>query len=170
MKLFAVCCTLAGLVCAAAPPPPKDARPVVSQAQVNVWTKSWQDVLSLNDWTITTQIVRASSLNPDTLGHLKWDIEKKTALISVLDPLDYQLPPDAIPRDMEFTVLHELVHLRLGELPRSPASRDTEERVVNQIATALFKLQDSHPPRVPQLPTAATEKSKAPDEASRSAH
>ena len=125
---------LAGAVCTAAPPPPRtEVRPSVTQAQVDQWTKSWQDVLSLNDWTVTTQIVRVSALNPDTLGHLKWDIERKTALISVLDPLDYQLPADAIPRDMEFTILHELVHLRLGELPRNAASRNTEERVVNQI-------------------------------------
>ena len=142
----------------------------MTQAQVDQWTKSWQDVLSLNDWTVTTQIVRVTALNPDTLGHLKWDIERKTALISVLDPLDYQLPADAIPRDMEFTILHELVHLRLGELPRNAASRNTEERVVNQIASALFRLQEPHGSQAPVNQTATgVQKSKAPDEANRSA-
>jgi hypothetical protein len=42
--------------------------------------------------------------------------------------------------DMEFTVVHELVHLQLSSLPRSEASRSAEEHAVNEIAGALLKL------------------------------
>jgi hypothetical protein len=42
--------------------------------------------------------------------------------------------------DMEFTIVHEMVHLELASLPRSEASRRVEEHAVNEIATALLKL------------------------------
>jgi hypothetical protein len=42
--------------------------------------------------------------------------------------------------DMEFTIVHELIHLQLSSLPRSEASRSAEELAVNRIAEALLKL------------------------------
>ncbi len=45
--------------------------------------------------------------------------------------------------DMEFTVVHELVHLRLASLPKSDSSRSTEEAAVNSITEALIAL-DRH--------------------------
>ena len=42
--------------------------------------------------------------------------------------------------DMEFTVVHELIHLQLSSLPRSEASRSDEEHAVNRITDALLKL------------------------------
>jgi hypothetical protein len=41
---------------------------------------------------------------------------------------------------MELTIVHELVHLELASLPRSEASRSTEEHAVNGIADALLAL------------------------------
>jgi hypothetical protein len=43
-------------------------------------------------------------------------------------------------QDMEFTVVHELIHLELSSLPRSDASRREEEYAVNRITEALLKL------------------------------
>ena len=41
---------------------------------------------------------------------------------------------------MEFTIVHELVHLELASLPRSEASRSNEEHAVNLSAEALLRL------------------------------
>jgi hypothetical protein len=41
---------------------------------------------------------------------------------------------------MEFTVVHELIHLELSSLPRSQASRRAEEHAVNHISKALLDL------------------------------
>jgi hypothetical protein len=41
---------------------------------------------------------------------------------------------------MEFTVVHELIHLELSSLPHSEASRRVEEHAVNRLADALLKL------------------------------
>jgi len=121
--------------------PDKASPPVITQAQVDVWTKSWQRRLDLGEWKITTLIVRATDLRPDTLGNLRWNSDNKTAVIKVLNPLDYDLPASEIPTDIEYTVLHELIHLQLSVLPHDTTSKLAEEKVVNRIGEALFQLE-----------------------------
>jgi hypothetical protein len=113
----------------------------ITQAQVDDWTKGWQSRLDLNEWTITTNIVRVGDLKPDTLGNLKWNSSNKTAVIKVLNPIDYDLPAAEIPTDMEYTILHELIHLQLSVLPHDGSTKMTEEKVVNRISEALFQLE-----------------------------
>ena len=74
------------------------------------------------------------------MGNIHWDADKKRASIRVLDPADYKMPMAEILADLEFTVVHELIHLELSSLPRSDASRSDEEHAVNQIARALLAL------------------------------
>lgn len=100
----------------------------------------WQERMDLKDWDIRIEVVRADKLEPKTLGNIHWDTDIKQATIDVLSPLDYQLPYNAMLADMEVTVVHELVHLELASLPRSDASRRTEEHAVNEIAAALLRL------------------------------
>jgi hypothetical protein len=41
---------------------------------------------------------------------------------------------------MEFTMVHELIHLELASLPRTDASRRDEEAAVDRMAGALLRL------------------------------
>ena len=100
----------------------------------------WQDRLNLKDWDIKIQMVRTDQLEPKTLGNINWDCDVKAAKISVLSSYDYKLPYHEMLNDMEFTVVHELVHLHLASLPRSDASRRVEEKAVNELAAALLRL------------------------------
>ncbi len=100
----------------------------------------WQQRLNLQDWNISVLMTRRSDLKANTLGGIRWDKSKRTAVIRVQDPADYRLPAGEMLKDMEFTVVHELVHLELSSLPRSEASRSNEEHAVNQIAEALLRL------------------------------
>jgi hypothetical protein len=104
----------------------------------------WQQRLNLQDWNITVAMARTGELKPKTLGNIHWDLPKKTALIHVLDPADYKLPFHEMLQDMEFTVVHELIHLELApilsDLQRSDANRREEEHSVNHMADALLKL------------------------------
>ncbi len=108
---------------------------------------AWQKRLNLNDWKISVVVVRSTDLKPKTLGNIHWDGEKKTAVIRVLDPADYKLEKRAMLDDMEFTVVHELIHLELSPvlspLQRNDANRDEEEHAVNHMAQALLDL-DRH--------------------------
>jgi hypothetical protein len=100
----------------------------------------WQRRLKLEDWNITFKLVHFSDLKPKTLGNIHWDSDLKKASMSILTPADYKLAfPDAL-KDMEFTVVHELVHLQLSSLPRNEASRSAEEKAVNTITEALLNL------------------------------
>jgi len=111
----------------------------VTNAQLDQWLRTWQSRLALSEWKVEVRMVRATDLNPDTLGHLKWNAADHTATIKVLNPLDYELPADQIPADIERTVVHELVHLQLSVLPRN-GSKVTEEQVVNKLTEALLQL------------------------------
>jgi hypothetical protein len=74
------------------------------------------------------------------VDNVHWDPEKQTAVIRVLDAGDYEIGFPAVLRDVETTVVHELVHLELAYLPRNESSADPEEQAVTRIADALLKL------------------------------
>ncbi|HXB69903.1 MAG TPA: hypothetical protein VNY05_16745 [Candidatus Acidoferrales bacterium] len=104
----------------------------------------WQKRLNLQEWNISVVVVPAGELKPKTLGNVHWELEKKRAVIRVLDPADYTLPFNEMLKDMEFTVVHELIHLELApvlsDLHRSDANRREEEHAVNHVADALLNL------------------------------
>ena len=127
---------------------PIEKAPVVTEAQVQRWLQSWQKRLALEDWGISVHVVRSRELKPETIGNLRWNSATKTATIRVMDPRDYELPTSEIPADMEYTVVHELVHLQLAMLPKPPGSKEAEELAVNRIGAALFALEKgrSHTP------------------------
>ncbi len=100
----------------------------------------WQQRLALDDWKISIIMSRRSDLKPKTLGNIRWDADTKRATIRVLAPVEYKKKCGEMLDDMEFTVVHELIHLELSSLPRSEASRRVEEHAVNSLADALLKL------------------------------
>jgi hypothetical protein len=109
---------------------------------------AWQQRLNLQDWNISVVVSHTSDLKPRTLGNIHWDADKKTAVIRVLDPSDYKIPFDDVLKDIEFTVVHELIHLELSPvlspLQRNDANRREEEHAVNHMAEALLKLDRTH--------------------------
>jgi hypothetical protein len=115
-------------------------RAEVASSYVNERLAVWQQRLNLQDWKISIVMAHQSELKPKTLGNIHWESDKKTAVIRVLDAADYKMPFREMLDDMEFTVVHELIHLELSSLPRSDASRREEEHAVNQITDALLKL------------------------------
>ncbi|HLJ44838.1 MAG TPA: hypothetical protein VKU01_02445 [Bryobacteraceae bacterium] len=140
MKLVTVMVLGIAVSLGAVLPSEKATASAVTQTQVDEWTKHWQKRLDLSEWTITTLIVRVGDLRPETVGNLKWNSNEKTAVIKVLNPADYNLSPADVATDIEYTIVHELIHLELSVLPHDGTSKLTEERVVNRISEALFQL------------------------------
>ena len=101
----------------------------------------WQQRLKLSDWRINWAMARRADLKPDTVGQIHWDKPSKRASILVMDSCDYRMPFNAMLDDMELTIIHELVHLKLTSLPHSEASRGSEEQAVNGLSEALFALE-----------------------------
>jgi hypothetical protein len=100
----------------------------------------WQKRLKLEDWNISFKLVRLGELKPKTLGNIHWDSDLKKANMNILTPVDYKLTFLEALKDMEFTIVHELVHLQLSSLPRNEASRSAEEKAVNTLTDALLHL------------------------------
>ena len=115
-------------------------RGLLAESYINERLAVWQQRLNLKDWKISIAMSHPGDLKPKTLGNIHWDADKKSAMIRVLDASDYKMTFRDMLDDMEFTVVHELIHLELSSLPRSDASRRDEEHAVNQIADALLKL------------------------------
>jgi hypothetical protein len=126
---------------------PASERSLLAQsfAAERLWV--WQRRLNLQDWNISVVVSRAGELKPRTLGNVHWDLDKRTAVIRVLDPADYRLAPALILRDIELTVVHELIHLEiapaLADLHRTDANRAQEEKAVDHMADALLLLDRS---------------------------
>jgi len=117
-----------------------DEREARAQNFVKDKLQFWQKRLNLEQWEINVQLVRNTSLKPKTLGNIHWDASTMQATIDVQSSYDYKLPFQEMLDDMEFTVVHELVHLQLSSLPRSEASRSAEEHAVNEITQAFLNL------------------------------
>lgn len=100
----------------------------------------WQKRLGLDAWKIVVKQSAPGELRPGTLGNIYWDVDTHTARIRVLQATSYKTPYRVALEDMEFTVLHELIHLELASLPRSEASRGDEEEAVNAMTKALLTL------------------------------
>ena len=124
----------------ASPSPTAHERTLLAESFTKEKLWMWQKRLNLQDWDVSLEVVRSTELKPKTLGNIHWDTDVKSARIAVLSPMDYTLPYKEMLDDMEFTVVHEMVHLQLASLPRSDASRRVEEHAVNEIAKALLKL------------------------------
>ena len=126
------------------PPIKARERTILVEGYTNEKLWEWQKRLNLQDWKINVAVARTTELKPKTLGNIHWDTDKKTATIHVLDPADYTLPFEAMLKDLEFTVVHELIHLELAPvlapLQRSDENRRDEEHAVNHMAQALLDL------------------------------
>ena len=98
--------------------------------------KTWQKRLGLDDWNLSVQVVRQKDLDRNTWGNAEWDPQRKTGVISVLDPRDYNLKGSELKLDMECTIVHELVHIQVA--PLEAPDEGVREDVVNRIMTALL--------------------------------
>lgn len=116
-------------------------KPAITNAQVANWTRYWQKILGLDDWKVESYIVRAYELKPETLGNLRWNSVTRQATLRVLSPVDYDNPQVDISEDMEYTVLHELLHLQLCLLPKPPNKKEEEEQAVNRLADGYMILK-----------------------------
>jgi hypothetical protein len=106
------------------------------QAHLEKQLRGWQKRLGLEDWDLSLQVVRKSALDQDTWGNAEWDSDAKTGVISVLDPQDYNLKGSELKRDMECTIVHELVHIQVS--PLDSGNPQAHEEVVNRIMNALL--------------------------------
>jgi hypothetical protein len=100
----------------------------------------WQQRLGLAQWKFSVVFSLPSELRPNTVGNIRWDAAEKSAVIRILAASEYELDCQDALRDMEFTIVHEMLHLKVSVLPRCDAIRQDEESAVNDLTRALLML------------------------------
>jgi len=137
---------------------PKQVEPVVTQKQVEHSIHYWQHALRLDDLDIYGLIVPLNKLPDGTTGASKCSFS--TCEIRVLQPSDYvklennTLEGKEILNDIENTIVHELVHIRLRKLSDIYKTKTieciiteectyAEEYVVVRITSALLYGRES---------------------------
>lgn len=114
-----------------------------TQEQLEDLCREWQERLRLQDWRVRIAISRQWEFeNHEREGECDWQLDKKRAVIRILDPVDY--PPNlVVPQDQEKTLVHELLHLHgapLG-LPQDTAREIALENFIEFTAQALVELK-----------------------------
>ena len=142
-RLFLLFVAFVALLCAGM-------TPTVSQKTLDGMVKHWQHVLLLDDWQVTAIAVRLDELPEGTTGLSRAFPAYQALRIYVLDPVDYEVLAQRdnlrvkkgkeITRDIEDTVVHELLHLRLRQLRQADDAglEAAEEVVVVRLTKALL--------------------------------
>jgi hypothetical protein len=109
----------------------------------------WQRVLRLQDWDVSVSIVRRHDLRCESALAEGTISQYRRAQLRVLDPADWGPREWPIERDMEASLLHELIHLHLHDLrvaeKRADGSDTPEwtalERCAESVARALLTVE-----------------------------
>lgn len=99
----------------------------------------WQKRLHLEAWKITVEVCPRSVLRGGTVGNVRWEPDAKTARIRVMQASDYDLPLEEALADMEFTIIHELVHVQ-----KDGGGEDEVDAVVYSLLLAQDNRHLSH--------------------------
>lgn len=117
-----------------------DRHPTPTQAQLDELLADWQRRLRLRDWNVKVQLRRRHDMSlEDSCGACRWQLSKKLACVELLDPIDYDPGSFGWPQDVEWTLVHELLHLHFapfaefGDGPLNTA----QEQAIDLIAGAL---------------------------------
>lgn len=124
----------------------KSVEKVLTSKQLLNLVDDWQDRLHLVDWAIAVSYCTPDEMpSLQAMGSCGIDQPHKQAQMCILHPKYFAPLGNAYTlRDLEHTVVHELLHIHLDCLD-TPATRDREtEQVINLLADALIYLKYSN--------------------------
>jgi hypothetical protein len=123
---------------------------ILSTEELVTLCAEWQRRLRLQDWTVTVRRVRSSEFagGPHFGGQVSFNNDKRAACIKIAEPDDYENTCNVDmerPQDMEYTLVHELLHLHVAPLNHLIKTDSIEERfeehLVDSVARALVALK-----------------------------
>jgi hypothetical protein len=126
----------------------------------------WQKVLRLQDWDVEVRIVRQRDMAHGGAAELRTSSPYRAAVLTLRDPIDFK-PSESIydgrMRDMEDSIVHELLHLHTRDLNLPVAAPDDEstpievahERCIDAISAAMITLERQADERVAECRASA---------------
>ena len=98
----------------------------------------WQEKLRLRDWMIQINIKREQDFTTsDSNAEILYNLSNKSAFISMMDPVDFD---DLLPQDMEWLLIHELLHLHFAPMDNN-RNRTSIEQGIESITYGLVQLE-----------------------------
>jgi len=109
----------------------------LNQEELDRLLAEWQKRLRLQDWDVKAKIVRARDLDSfDRSAQVSWTFNSRTALIKIMDPIDYPHNCEW-PNDLEESLVHELLHLHFAGISDSLHDNDWRDGVIEQALTSI---------------------------------
>jgi len=99
----------------------------------------WRRALRLMDWDITLHVCRHFEM-PERLGECAVNATSREARIRILDPRDISPDATAVSRDVEVTLVHELLHVLFPQDEDGWCSTQ-QEQAIDTTARALVNLR-----------------------------
>jgi len=111
-----------------------------TQEQAEAALAKWQKILRLQDWEIKVCICRGRDLSLDGQAEVHWRMEKKAAIVNLLDPVDYD--NKRFPQDHETGLVHELLHLHMAGFAAENGTPEdiAQEQAIHALSTAFVRL------------------------------
>ena len=109
---------------------------ILAQGRIEDLLREWQERLRLLDWDIRVEENVEVYGMDDNQGFVEFAEPNKEAVISLLDPSQF-VKDSYFTYDVERTLVHELLHLKLCLIDKSES--ETQNRLVHQIIEDLAK-------------------------------
>ena len=110
-----------------------------NKKQLQDCCRDWQHKLMLDHWVIYAGFHTAAEY-PDECGHVEFSIANETATITILD----KMPTGRITRSCaELSLIHELLHLKLGWLEANETYEaiyldEKQHQLIHELARSLL--------------------------------
>lgn len=107
--------------------------------------KTWRKLLNLKHWDIEVEFVQPKNMaGEESLGEVNLDVYRKNATIYIIDP-KHEWWKEQDESDIEFTLLHEMLHVKLGEVSalydyENDAAKVIEEQYINDMTRVILNL------------------------------
>ena len=103
---------------------------IYSEEQLYDRLAYWQEKLRLRDWMVQICIKRERDFTTDDCNaEIHHNLPNKTAFINIMDPLDFD---DWLPQDMDWLLVHELLHLHFA-----PMDEEKNEIAIEQAIESI---------------------------------
>ena len=116
---------------------------ILTEEQARGRCAYWQKVLCLQDWQVEVSVVREKQMSVEGLAECHWQIKKRWAVVNLRDYVDFD--PDWFgSRDMELSLVHELLHMHAAAFDDYEVDTPKEvalEQAIHAISTALVELE-----------------------------
>jgi hypothetical protein len=121
--------------------------PLTLEHELEEWLEEWKSILRLQDWSIDVRIVRSFEMDM-TVGDVIRHPEQRHAIVRILDPRDIDPESPTWQRDVESTLVHELLHVVFYSVDHVDETAEMIfEQGINSTADALVTLLRGDRPR-----------------------